>query len=232
MQIAKPDGATMTSREIAELTGKEHFHVRRDIESMFFELQEDASNFGCIYLDSMNRSQSEYRLNRELTEILLLGYSAPLRRKVIARLRELEELLIQPAKAPALPDFSNPVIAARAWADAKEAEQVALVQLEQAKPAVEFVGRFVEATGLKGFREVCKLLKANEARFREFLIDNKIMYKLGGSMTAYQNHMDAGRFEVRTGVADSEHAYTSTKFTPKGVSWIAGEWAKFNIAQG
>ena len=36
-------------------------------------------------------------------------------------------------------------------------------------------------------------------------------------------------FELRTGVADSEHAYTSTKFTAKGVDWIAGEWARHQL---
>jgi hypothetical protein len=81
---------TMSSREIAELTGKRHDHVKRDIERMLTELGEDAPKFGDIYLDSMNREQTEYRLDRDLTENLLLGYSAPLRRKVLARLRELE----------------------------------------------------------------------------------------------------------------------------------------------
>jgi len=102
---------------------------------------------------------------------------------------------------------------------------------EVAAPKVEFVDRFVDATGLKGFREVCKLLKANEARFREFVISEKILYRLAGTLTAHQNHIDAGRFEVRTGVADTEHAYTATKFTPKGVNWIAGEWAKYQLQQ-
>ena len=74
---------TMSSREIAELTGKQHQHVKRDIEKLLVELGEDASKFGHIYLDSMNREQTEYRLDRELTETLLLGYSAPLRLKVI-----------------------------------------------------------------------------------------------------------------------------------------------------
>lgn len=82
---------TMSSREIAELTGKRHDHVKRDIEKMLSDLGEDAPKFGAIYLDTMNREQTEYRLDRELTETLLLGYSAPLRRKVVKRLRQLEE---------------------------------------------------------------------------------------------------------------------------------------------
>lgn len=50
------------------------------------------------------------------------------------------------------------------------------------------------------------------------------------SSVGHQNHIDAGRFDTRTGVADaSGHAFTSTKFTPKGVDWIAGEWAKHQL---
>jgi phage regulator Rha-like protein len=87
---------TMSSREIAELTGKRHPDVKRDIERMLVDLGEDVSRFAHIYIDSMNREQTEYRLDRELTETLLLGYSAPLRRKVIKRLRELEASVASP----------------------------------------------------------------------------------------------------------------------------------------
>ncbi|WP_457660285.1 Rha family transcriptional regulator [Sinorhizobium medicae] len=87
---------TMSSREIAELTGKRHDHVKRDIEKMLSDLGEDIPKYGGIYLDSMNREQIEHRLDRELTETLLLGYSAPLRRKVIKRLRELEASVASP----------------------------------------------------------------------------------------------------------------------------------------
>lgn len=54
---------TMTSREIAELTDKEHFHVRRDIETMLVELERDALTFQSIYLDTLNREQIEYVLD-------------------------------------------------------------------------------------------------------------------------------------------------------------------------
>ncbi|MCK8779058.1 Rha family transcriptional regulator [Rhizobium sp. NTR19] len=96
MNMLTSTTVTMSSREIADLTGKQHQHVKRDIEKMLGELNEDASIFGHIYLDSMNREQTEYRLNRELTETLLLGYSAPLRLKVIRRLRELEAAVASP----------------------------------------------------------------------------------------------------------------------------------------
>ena len=97
LTLQGPTGeATMSSREIAELTGKQHQHVRRDVERMLEELGEDPSKFGHIYLDAMNRQQQEFRLNRELTDTLLTGYSAELRRRVIARWRELEARLPAP----------------------------------------------------------------------------------------------------------------------------------------
>ena len=104
-------------------------------------------------------------------------------------------------------------------------------QIEQQKPAVEFVERYTEADGSKGFREVCKLLKANEARFRQFLLDARILYRLGGRLMPFAQHLEAGRFTVITGM-NGENAYTTAKFTSKGITWVAGEWAKHNLAMG
>lgn len=226
---------TMSSREIAALTGKAHPKVTADVEVMLAELGEDAAAFRRIYFDSMNRSQTEYHLDRELTDTLLTGYSAVVRRKVIARWRELEG---QSAAAPVAALPKDYIEALEALLMTKKSEQRALAQVQQqqaalalAAPKVAFVERYVESTGLKGFREVCKLLKANEARFREFVTEKKILYKLGGVWTAYQPHLDAGRFEVRTGVAESEHAFSTTKFTAKGVDWVAGEWAKHQLRE-
>lgn len=95
MQITPHANITMSSREIAELTGKQHSHVKRDIEHMLEELGKDASSFGRIYLDSMNRQQTEYHLDRELTQTLITGYNIPLRHKVIQRLNELETARIE-----------------------------------------------------------------------------------------------------------------------------------------
>src|SRR5690554_5106140 len=88
---------TMSTREIAELTGKAHKNVKRDAEHMLKELGRDALSFEHTYLDTMNRRQSEYWLDRELTETLVTGYSIPLRHKVIKRLHELEQQNTAPA---------------------------------------------------------------------------------------------------------------------------------------
>jgi phage anti-repressor protein len=102
-----------------------------------------------------------------------------------------------------------------------EIERLTLINDAQ-KPAVAFVEKYVEAENLMGFRQVAKLLQVKEPTFRDFLIDNKIMYKLNCEWVSYAHHLDAGRFRASTGIADNEHAYTSHKFTTKGVEWIAG----------
>lgn len=84
----------MTSREIANLTGKNHFHVKRDIEKMLSELELDVTKFGCIYLDGINRQQTEYILDEELIFTLITGYSVKLRNAVVKRWLELENQVV------------------------------------------------------------------------------------------------------------------------------------------
>ena len=81
---------TMTSREIAEVTGKKLYHVNRDILAMLNELNLDKSKFGSIYFDNKNRQQVEYVLDEELTLTLVTGYSIKLRNAVIKRWKQLE----------------------------------------------------------------------------------------------------------------------------------------------
>lgn len=114
--------------------------------------------------------------------------------------------------------------ALRLAADQQERIEQQAVELALAAPKVEFVDRYVESSGSKGFRQVAKLLRAKEPEFRQFLTERRIMYRLGGEWVAYQPHIDAGRFEVKTGTGDNEHAFTQAKFTPKGVAWVSQLW--------
>lgn len=215
---------TMTSREIADLVSTSHDSVLKTVRALI-ERGVVSGNETPYTHPQNGQSYPEFRLNYRDTMVVASGYSVELRAKIIDRWQELE--------AQAAPVFQVPTSLAGALRLA--AEQAELIEqqaarIEAAAPAVAFVDKFVQADGLKGFREVCKLLKANEARFSEFVLDRKIMYRLGGKLTAFQAHIDARRFEVRAGVATAtEHAYTTTKFTPKGVEWIAGEWAKYQL---
>lgn len=139
---------------------------------------------------------------------------------------------------PQIPDFNNPAVAARAWAEQYELRQqlevTTVAQAEAlalAKPKVEYVDRYMAANGAATFRQVAKLLDAKEVEFRAFLEDKKILYRLNGVLSAYQSHLDAGRFVVKNGVSTRNgHAFTLTMFTPAGVKWITDKWNQRDTA--
>lgn len=88
---------TMSSREIAELTGKNHADVTRDIRKMLAELELSTADFSAIYKDSMNRDQIEYLLDKELCNVLLDKYKGlnrvPHRLREESSLKTIEQLL-------------------------------------------------------------------------------------------------------------------------------------------
>ncbi|HNU27169.1 MAG TPA: Rha family transcriptional regulator [Planctomycetota bacterium] len=82
---------TMDSREIAELTGKQHAHVCRDIEAQLGALGGGVSRFGDTYRNPQNgQTYRCYRLPYRETMILVSGYSVELRARVVDRWMELE----------------------------------------------------------------------------------------------------------------------------------------------
>lgn len=64
---------TMTSREIAALTGKQHRNVTRDVLNLLIALEIDALSFEQTYTDAGNRKQTEYILPKRETLILVAG---------------------------------------------------------------------------------------------------------------------------------------------------------------
>ncbi|EKO1147218.1 Rha family transcriptional regulator [Escherichia coli] len=110
---------SMTSVEIAELTGKEHRNVLRDIRKMLEELNAlkfelvgelngsktelvgelNGSKFGLVgeevYKDAKGESRTMYRLDRKHTFILVAGYSVHLRAKCYDHIQTLERRVLQ-----------------------------------------------------------------------------------------------------------------------------------------
>lgn len=156
-----------------------------------------------------------YDLNKDQSLLVGMRESRIVRRKVLDWIKSLSGVEHQIPQT-----LSQALLLASQQAEQIEHQKE---QLAIAAPKVEFVDRFVESTGNKTFREVAKMLKANEREFRAFLYETKVMYQLGGGWTAHSGHIDAGRFYVTGGEANG-HAYTTCKFTPKGIEYIAGKW--------
>ena len=200
---------TMSSRDIADLVQSKHSDVKRSAERLVAAgiltaplAQFDFEHNGNVY--------QEYRFNKRDSLVIVARLSPEFTAAVVDRWQE----------------------ALRLAADLAEQKEQLTIQLAAAAPKVEFVDRYCSAKGSMSFRQVAKLLNAKETEFRLFLIERNILYRLGGTLTPMAQHISAGRFEVKTGTSStSNHAFSQTRFTARGVRWIGGLWAE-HIAGG
>ena len=94
------DVQKMTSREIAELTGKRHDHVMTDIRKMLSELGLDAPEFSGTYRTDRGNEYECFNLPHRECMILVSGYSIPMRARIIDRWEALETGKATPAAVP------------------------------------------------------------------------------------------------------------------------------------
>lgn len=138
----------ITSLQVAEIFGKQHGHVLRDIRTILPKLTDDfvASNFG-EYEESYHtgfgmKKTPAYLLSKDGFIMLTMGYTGEkamqFKEAYIKRFNEMEDQLAQ--RVPddptslGLPDFRNPVEAAKAWALAIEEKQEVAGRLAIAEP--------------------------------------------------------------------------------------------------
>lgn len=212
---------TMSSREIAKLVDSRHSNVCVAIERLM--------NSGVIggyaamqYTHPQNgQTYHYYEVNKRDSYVIVAQLCPEFTARLVDRWQELENG--QGLKLPqTLPE------ALRMAADLAEQKQRLSEELAIAAPKAEFVDRYVTATGSMTFRQVAKLLNAKEPEFRLFLLEHQIMYRLNGTLTPYHQHIEAERFEVKTGTTNaSNYAFSQARFTAKGVKWIGGLWTEY-----
>lgn len=210
---------TMSSREIAELVDSRHDDVKRSIDRL--------AQTGVIVQpptadehseDTMGRTRITvvYLLDKRSSLIVVAQLSPEFTARIVDRWQELEAQ--QAANLPAIPQtFAQALMLAAQQAQEIEAKQLLI---EQQKPAVEFLDRYVEAKSSKGMREVAKVMGIPERKFIARLEEDGILFRQGSNLLPYAQHQHAGYFEVKTGESGG-HAYHQTRFTPAGIAWIA-----------
>lgn len=223
----------ITSIEIAELVSSRHSDVKRSIERLAdrdvirrppMAFVERINNLGhAVKVETYNFEGEDGKRD---SIVVVAQLSPEFTARLVDRWQELEKG--QPAKIPQT--FAE---ALRLAAEMEEEKERLQIQLTEAAPKVAFVDRYVTASGSMTFRQLAKLLEAKEPELRLFLIESRIMYRLSGVLTPYSQHIEAGRFEVRTGTTnDSNYAFSQSRFTAKGIQWIGGLWTAHKAAGG
>lgn len=168
---------TMSSREIADITGKQHKNVLSDCD----KLNENYRAMGLaeisagVYTHPNTGSQKhrEYLLDRMQCFDLMTGYSVPLRIKVNRRWEELEK-----KEQFQLPQSFSEALRLAAE-KAEEAERLQL-RLEEQRPDVLFAESFKISESVILVGDMAKLLRQKgvdigEHRLYNWLVENKYL---------------------------------------------------------
>jgi len=177
-----PDKKTMSSLEIAKLTGKTHAIVMADIKRVLAEVEIDSLVFQSIYKDSMKREKTLFNLPRRECDLVIAGYSAKYRLAIIDRWQELE------AGKSKLPTHSESL---RLYADLLDKQ-------EQDKPKVRFAEIVSESSNTRCIRVWVKAMKdennltVGEREVFKWLVDNRYIFKESGGYLPYAKHESTG----------------------------------------
>lgn len=185
------DALTMSTLEIAELTGKEHRNVMRDVRNMFEQLGVDAAQFCAPQTYGNNNTREVFNLDKEHTLCLVSGYNVQLRMAIVKRWNELEQ---QASKTLQLPNFTDPIAACEAWmVQYKKSTELEGIVLREA-PKVEFYDSFVDAKELLTMEEAAKQLGMGRNKFMDYLRSIKA---LTNANLPVQRLIDDGKFQVK-----------------------------------
>jgi len=129
------DKAMTTSLKVAEMFGKRHDAVLRDIRNL---TAKGVHNFvESSYINQQNREMPMYLMDRDGFSLLVMGFNGDKalawKIKYIEAFNRMEAELMK-RQANVLPDFTNPVEAARAWADQVEQKMVCEAQAKALVP--------------------------------------------------------------------------------------------------
>lgn len=202
---------TMSSREIAELTHKEHKNVLRVIRDLIE--QNLVAQIEPLKFEYRNQWFDYYELNKRDTFVVVARLSPEFTAAVVDRWQALENQQKTTALIPQ--SFSEALMLAAQL----QAEK------ERNAPKVAFVDHYVEVGTSKSFRETAKILKMPERALVNRLVEDKYLYRQSGLLLPYQSAHTKDLFTVKTGTAEHGHNYTQTRVTSKGIEFIASRYA-------
>lgn len=213
----------MSTREVAELTGKSHDNVMRDARSLVKRgvLKSEETP----YLHPQNgQAYPEFLLGQRDALVLVSGYSAELRAKIIDRWQELEARVLAHVQIPTT--FAE---ALRLAADKAEENQRLQDALAKQAPKVAAINRLAGAGGAICITDAAKQLQLAPSRLFAWLEQNRWIYRRAGSTRwiAFQPRITAGllRHKVTSLKPDPEsggdRAAFSVLVTTKGLTYLA-----------
>jgi len=216
-----------TSLLVAIKFGKEHRHVLDAIRNLITTAENSAvlsMFYETTYLNSQNKNQPMYIMNRDGFSLLVMGFTGP-----EALQFKLDFIVAFNGMEKQLKYFKNPVEAARAWADAEEKRQLADIKIKQLEPKASYADRVLEHDHqMVDIGQAAKLLKLPFGRnkFFERLRNDGIFFK--NRNEPKQEYVERGYFDIRKKEIEREEhenfIVLKTLATPKGLYWLSKKY--------
>ena len=213
------------SRSVAEHFGKRHNDVTEVIRKLLATEKSVTKMFHESKFEYRGQEFPMYLMNRDGFSLLVMGFTGAKalewKLKYIDAFNEMEKQLVD-KNTLALPDFTNPVEAARAWANEYEAKQKALTENAVMKPKADFYDTVANTESLFSMADVAKTLDMGIGRNKlfAFLRDKGILDK---DNHPYQKYVDAGYMrliENHCKAGDNDVVYKCTYVKQKGIDYI------------
>ena len=222
LAILKQTAQTMSSREIAQLCQKPHDNVLKLIRSLI-DGGIVKSTTPHQYMHPQNGQwYTEFLSDKRDSLVVVARLSPEFTAAVIDRWQELEAQ----NNTPALPNFADPVQAARAWADAMERQQQAIAQVAELQPKAQALDAITHAKGNSNIRDTAKALGAKQSDFISWCLKHGWLYRDDCErLKAYANRIQQGFMAQKSvlyrGSDSTERATMQPMFTPKGLTHLA-----------
>jgi phage antirepressor YoqD-like protein len=222
------EAQTMSTIEIAELTGKRHDNVMVDVRNMLFQLGKEDLSFQGSYRGGNGKDLPCYHLPQRECLILVSGYSIPMRAKIIDRWQELEQR--QPAPTPVI-DLNDPAALRGLLLTHTEKVIELQDQIAAQAPKLEAYARIAEADGSLCIRDAAKSLQIRPIDLKNYLVSKGWIYKRSGTKewSAYQPKLASLLLRHKTATIPHEDGHdrirTQVRVTPKGLARLAEEMA-------
>lgn len=214
---------TMSSREIADLTGSTHDNVLKTVRALI--RRGVVSGNETPYVHPQNgQTYKEVHLDYRNTMVVVSGYSVELRAKIIDKWQELERA----ARRPVMPDLNNPATLRLLLADYANDKIALEEQVAELVPKAEALDRIATADGSMCITDAAKTLQVQPKVAFQFLRAHRWIYsRQGGGDIAYQDKLASGLLEHKTTTIHrsdgSEKVTTQVRVTPKGLARLAKE---------
>lgn len=142
--------------------------------------------------------------------------------RLVKAFREAREEIARLQQTPALPDFTNPAIAARAWAEQYEKNQALIEQSKIDAPKVKWCDRVIAANEHMTITQAAKTLGYPPRKFKDYLRQIGFIYT--NADTPMQEQIKTGRAVLRyahyTSSEGNPVEKPYTHITSKGLKWL------------